>query len=84
MPDPGFHLLSPWWLLALPLPLLVWLWLRLTVPRRELDRYRGYADRHLLPHLLGMREAAPDAARRRWLAWSGLWALLIVATRCSL
>ncbi len=79
MPDAGFHFAAPWWLLGLPVPLLTWLWLRLTAPRREFERYRGYADRHLLPHLLGLREASPQSARQRWLAWSALWALLTVA-----
>jgi Ca-activated chloride channel family protein len=79
MPEAGFHFASPWWLLALPAPLLVWLWLRLTQPRRDIERYRGYADAHLLPHLLGMRDAAPHGIRRRLLAWTALWLLLVLA-----
>jgi Ca-activated chloride channel family protein len=79
MPEAGLHFAAPWWLLALPVPLLVWLWLRLTVPRRDIERYRGYADAHLLPHLLGIRNAAPGSVRRRLLLWGALWLLLVLA-----
>ena len=79
MPEAGFHFASPWWLLALPAPALVWLWQRFTAPRRDIEHFRGYADGHLLPHLLGLREASPRLAKQSLLAWSALWVLLTLA-----
>lgn len=44
-----FHLLRPWWLLAVP-PLALLAWWRLRVSAA--DPWRGIVDAHLLPHLL--------------------------------
>ena len=79
MPDSGFHFAHPAWLLALVVPLLVWLWLRLTSALRDLSRYQTYADEHLLPYLLGMRSASPRQLQRRFLVWTLLWTLLVLA-----
>lgn len=79
MPDPGFHFASPWWLLGLLVPPLVWLWWRFSRPRQDTGRYRAYADNHLLPHLLGLN---PTGQRRRWRSlvfWTLLWSLLVLA-----
>lgn len=79
MPDFGFHFANPLWLLALLLPLLVYLWLRLTTPRHDIERYRNYADAHLLPYLLGIREMVSDQQLPRFIRWTALWTLLVIA-----
>lgn len=79
MNDIGFHLASPWWLLALALPALVYLWLRLTVPRHDTARYSVYADRHLLPFLLGLHSELARKPLRPFLPWTLLWSLLVIA-----
>lgn len=57
----GFHLLRPWWLLALPaLAWLGWSWRR----RHAAGAWEGAVDPGLREHLL-----EPVPARRRWLAW---------------
>lgn len=79
MPDPGFHFAHPWLLLLLPAPLLVWLWLRVTSPLEHSERYRAYADASLLPFLLGRHDLPPRQQWQRFLAWSVLWFLLVLA-----
>nr|WP_207787898.1 VWA domain-containing protein [Candidatus Thiosymbion oneisti] len=65
-----------WALLAL-VPVAVWLW------RSSAKAARGpihrYADPHLLPHLTGTRALKTTERWGRFLRWSGLWALLILA-----
>lgn len=74
-----FHFGSPWWLLALAVPFLVWLWLRLTVPRHDTRRYQAYADQRFLPYLLGLHvDQEAGQARRFWL-WSLIWSLMVLA-----
>jgi len=79
VPDAGFHFEQPiwfWGLLAL-LPVATWLW------RSAAKAARGpihrYADPHLLPHLTGTRELKTTERWGRFLRWSALWTLLIVA-----
>jgi len=79
MPETGFHFTSPWLLLLLLVPIAVWLWLRLTSPRKHTERYRMYADQHLLPFLLGHYDLPPRQQWRRFLGWCVLWSLLVVA-----
>ncbi len=79
MPESGFHFAHPAWLWALLLPLAVWLWTRLTTPVHDLSRYRDYADAHLLPHLTGVRPPSATAMWRRFLIWTAIWTLLVLA-----
>jgi Ca-activated chloride channel family protein len=79
MPEAGFHFAHPWLLLLLLAPLLVWLWLRITSPIEHSERYREYADARLLPLLLGRHDLPPRQQWQRFLAWTVLWALLVVA-----
>lgn len=79
MNDAGFHFDQPLWLIALLIPGIVYLWLRFTAPRHDTERYRNYADAHLLPYLLGIRELASNQNRARFLRWSALWGLLAIA-----
>lgn len=79
MPEAGFNFAQPvwfWGLLAL-VPVAIWLW------RSAAKASRGpihrYADPHLLPHLTGTRELKATERWGRFLRWSALWALLIVA-----
>lgn len=79
MPDIGLQFEQPLWfwgLLAL-IPVALWLW------RSSAKAARGpiqrYADAHLLPHLTGTRELKAVERWSRFLRWSLLWGLLIVA-----
>ena len=79
MPESGFHFEQPAWFwgLLVLIPVAVWLW------RSAAKAARGpvhrYADPHLLPHLTGTRELKATERWGRFLRWSALWALLIVA-----
>jgi len=79
MNNGSFHFDQPLWLLILLIPAVVYLWLRLTSPRHDTDRYRNYADAHLLPFLLGIREVVSAQQRRHFLRWAALWSLLAFA-----
>lgn len=79
MEEAGFHFAYPWALLLLLAPLVVWAWLRITSPLEHSDRYRAYADADLLPFLLGRHDLPPRQQWRRFLGWSLLWALLVIA-----
>lgn len=79
VPDNGFHFAHPWLLLLLLAPLPVWLWLRMTSPREHTERYRGYADTHLLPFLMGRHDLPVRQQWRRFLVWSILWLLVVTA-----
>jgi Ca-activated chloride channel family protein len=79
VPEVGFHFAQPawfWGLLAI-VPVGIWLW------RSAAKAARGpvhrYADPHLLPHLTGTRELKTTERWGRFLRWSLLWALLILA-----
>jgi len=79
VPEAGFHFQQPAWFwgLLVLIPVAVWLW------RSAAKAARGpihrYADPHLLPHLTGTRELKATERWGRFLRWSALWALLIVA-----
>ena len=79
MPESGFQFAHPWLLLLLLAPVPVWIWLRMTSPRAHNRRFRAYADAHLLPYLLGGHDLPPRHEWKRFLAWSALWALLVIA-----
>jgi Ca-activated chloride channel family protein len=74
-----FHLGAPWWLLALGVPLLVWFWLRLTVPRHDTRRYQAYADQRFLPYLLGLHVDQSQGQMRRFWLWTLIWSLMVLA-----
>lgn len=74
-----FHLGAPWWLLALGVPLLVWLWLRLTVPRHDTRRYQAYADQRFLPYLLGLHVDQNQGQMRPFWLWTLIWSLMVLA-----
>ncbi len=74
-----FHLLRPWWLLALAaLPLL---WRALGRHADDAGAWRGVVDAHLLPHLLDGPEAgsAPSPVPRRLAAIAWVLACLALA-----
>lgn len=74
-----FHFADPWWLLGLLLPLIIWM---LPVTRLRVDdqeRLSRYADHHLLPHLLLQGRPQGENRRRRFLIWSAIWSLGIIA-----
>ena len=79
MVEQGFHFEQPVWLLGLLIPVAVYLWLRFTSPRHDTERYRNYADSHLLPFLLGIREMVSGQMLSRFLRWAALWCVLIFA-----
>lgn len=73
----NFNFAEPWWLLALPVPILLWL---LPAARGLLNqRYRDYADPELLPHLLLQKEQGTGRRKRRFASWSLLWLLACLA-----
>jgi Ca-activated chloride channel family protein len=75
----GFHFSEPLWLWAFLVPLLLWLIPRMRRSDTDESRLAAYADAHLLPHLvLGGRDRRPSQ-RRRFLWWSLLWLLAILA-----
>jgi len=79
VPETGFHFEQPDWFWALMalIPVAIWLW------RSSARAARGpihrYADPHLLPHLTGTRQLKTTERWGRFLRWSGLWTLLILA-----
>lgn len=79
MPESGFHFAQPAWLLALLLPPFVWLWLRYSRLIRDTARFKAYADRQLLPYLLGIRSANVGQVNRRFALWSLIWSLAVLA-----
>ena len=60
------HFLRPWWLLGLPLALLLAWWWHARARRRSV--WQDAVDPHLLPHLL---EGGGAARGRAWAHWSG-------------
>lgn len=79
MPESGFHFAHPWLLVFLLAPPAIWLWLRLTAPRKHTERYRLYADPRLLPFLLDYHDMPQRQQWRHFLGWSLLWSLLVIA-----
>lgn len=77
--EPGFHFGQPLWFWALLMPLPVGLWLWRSAARAARGPIHRYADPHLLPHLTGTRELKTHERWGRFLAWSLLWSLLVLA-----
>mgnify|MGYP001817321154 CR=1 FL=1 len=75
----SFHFAEPAWLWALTLciPVAMWLWLARHMGNN--DRIDQYADKHLLPYLLGRSEADSRTRWRRYARWAGLWFILVLA-----
>lgn len=79
MPEAGFQFARPEWLFALLglIPVLAWLVFSVVRPgKRPIHRY---ADKHLLPHLTGVRELDVNERWTRFSRWSLLWVLLVLA-----
>lgn len=79
MIDDGFHFEQPLWLFGLVALLPVAFWIRRTAERAAKGPLHRYADPHLLPHLTGMRTLHRRERWGRYLRWSLLWALLLLA-----
>ena len=79
VPEAGFHFEQPIWFLALLglIPVAIWLWR--SAARAARGPVHRYADPHLLPHLTGTRELKTQERWGRFLKWSLLWALLVLA-----
>ena len=79
VPQAGFHFEQPIWFLALLwlIPVAIWLWR--SAARAARGPVHRYADPHLLPHLTGTRELKTQERWGRFLKWSLLWALLVLA-----
>jgi Ca-activated chloride channel family protein len=75
----GFHFSEPVWLWALLLCIPVALWLMVTPRFSNNDRLRNYADTHLLPYLIGRSEITPGKRWKRFLRWTGIWVMLVLA-----
>ncbi len=75
----GFHFSQPLWLVLLLVPVGVGWLLAGTGSREWLARYQGYAQPHLLPHLLVEPRRAGDRPWRRWGLWALLWILATLA-----
>jgi Ca-activated chloride channel family protein len=57
----------------------VWLWRRWRRSKETNPRVQEYADAHLLPYLLRPRSFNKKVARRRFVQWTLLWVLGILA-----
>ena len=79
MAEQGFHFAEPWWLLGLLAILPVAIWLARSAARAAKGPIHRYADPHLLPHLTGTRSLGTTERWGRFLRWSLLWALLLIA-----
>jgi Ca-activated chloride channel family protein len=75
----GFHFSQPAWLWALLLCIPVAMWLMVSPRFSNNDRLRNYADAHLLPYLIGRSEVTPGNRWKRYLTWTGIWVLLVLA-----
>ncbi|MEN8176519.1 MAG: VWA domain-containing protein [Pseudomonadota bacterium] len=74
-----FHFAEPLWLLALALPLVLWLMPRMRHARDDSSRLAAFADPHLLPHLLIGGLHGQGGGRRRLVWWSLIWLLGVLA-----
>jgi Ca-activated chloride channel family protein len=79
MPEAGFHFARPEWLFALLGLLPVVAWLIFSVTRPSKGPIHLYADEHLLPHLTGVRELNVNERWGRFVRWSLLWILAVIA-----
>jgi len=76
----AFHFSQPAWLWALLLcvPVAAWLLFTARFTRRN-ERIELYADKHLLPHLLGRSEVSATTQWQRYARWALTWILLVLA-----
>ncbi|NEX21843.1 VWA domain-containing protein [Thiorhodococcus mannitoliphagus] len=79
MANQGFHFDQPLWLLGLIVIIPVALWLMRSAARAAKGPIHRYADPHLLPHLTGTRDLRVTERWGRFLRWSLLWTLLLIA-----
>ncbi|GAB6054157.1 VWA domain-containing protein [Magnetospira thiophila] len=79
MSETGFHFADPLWLVLLLVPGLVWLWLRLSANLDNPGRYAAYADKNLLPFLLGTQQREGRGGWQRLWPWVLLWVLSVGA-----
>jgi Ca-activated chloride channel family protein len=79
MAENSFHFASPYWLLALAAPIVVYLWLLWSATLDDERRFAGYADAHLLPFLLGRRRRGGRIGWRRLVLWTLGWTALVLA-----
>lgn len=79
MIDGGFHFEQPLWFLGLLALIPVAWWLKRSAAQAAQGPLHRYADPHLLPHLSGTRDLRTTERWGRYLRWSLLWALLLVA-----
>jgi Ca-activated chloride channel family protein len=79
MPEATLHFARVEWLFALLglIPVLAWLIFSVVRPGR--GPFHRYADEHLLPHLVGIRELSVNERWSRFSRWALLWILLVVA-----
>jgi Ca-activated chloride channel family protein len=77
--DGGFHFEQPLWFLGLLALIPVAYWLKRSAAQALQGPLHRYADPHLLPHLTGTRDLRTTERWGRYLRWSLLWALLLVA-----
>ncbi len=79
MIEGGFHFEQPLWFLGLLALIPVAYWLKRSAARAAQGPLHRYADPHLLPHLTGTRDLRATERWGRYLRWSLLWTLLLVA-----
>jgi Ca-activated chloride channel homolog len=79
MPETTFHFARPEWLFALLGLIPVFAWLIFSVVRPRRGPIHNYADEHLLPHLMGIRELSVNERWSRFTRWAILWVLLVAA-----
>jgi Ca-activated chloride channel homolog len=77
--DGGFHFEQPLWFFGLLALIPVALWLKRSAVRASQGPLHRYADPHLLPHLTGTRDLRTTERWGRYLRWSLLWTLLLIA-----
>lgn len=74
-----FHFATPAWLWALLVLIPVAFWLAVTASYSDNPRVKRYADSHLLPHLMGIRQLSVLGKWRRFSFWALLWSLIVLA-----
>lgn len=79
MTEQGFHFAEPLWLWGLLAIIPVAIWLARSAARAARGPIHRYADAHLLPYLTGTRNLATSERWGRFLRWSLLWALVLIA-----
>ncbi len=69
----------PWWLLGLCLPALLWWFPRAQLRDEYWERLKPYADKDLMPYLVIQQRHTKQGIRQRFLLWTALWCLAIIA-----